>query len=102
MKALLVGSDPGTAEKLTIAIRLRWPDTEMLMAGGSDDALLVVEEQNPELVLFQSDGDHPQAHFIRQLREFSDVALIVVEHQSGAGELDEVRVLELGADDYIR
>ena len=39
---------------------------------------------------------------MQELRGFSDVPLIVLETDGSGGDLEEVKALEAGADDYIR
>ena len=103
MKTLFVGNDPDIEERVAIATRLRWPDTELVTTSGPADGLDVLERQLPDIVLLQSDADRQSGtSFVQEVRAFSDVPLIVLEHQPGGGDLDEVRALELGADDYIR
>lgn len=103
MKTLFVGNDPDIEERVAIAARLRWPDTEIITTDGPADGLELLERELPDIVLLQSDADrHSGASFIQDVRAFSDVPLIVLEHEPGGGGFDEVRVLELGADDYIR
>jgi DNA-binding response OmpR family regulator len=103
MKVLFVGADPNTATKVDLAVRLRWPDSQILLAADGNDDLGVIEQQQPDLVLFQSDQFHPSVEtFIEGLRAFSDVPLVVLEPEPEGGYMEEVKALESGADDYIR
>ena len=102
MKVLLIGAEPETAEKVNLAARLRWPDAIIHVAAEPDKGLHLVEEHEPDVVMFQSDpGGWPIDRFIQELRAFSDVPLIILEPEGGGGQMDEVRALESGADDYI-
>ena len=79
MKVLFIGKEPQTAEKVNLAARLRWPDAEVLASGEDDDGLEVLEQETPDVVIFQSDPDvRPVSKFIQELRGFSDVPLIVL------------------------
>lgn len=103
MKALFVGSNPDVAEQLSVSVRLRWPSAEVLVANEGDVGLEVVEEEQPDVVMYQSASNgQPDTTFVKDLRIFSDVALIVLEPPEGSGPMDEVRALEAGADEYIR
>ena len=103
MKVLCIGTDPEAAEKVNLGARLRWPDAKVQVVLEPRSGLEAVRDQWPDVVMFQSDlGGTPVEKFIRGLRAFSDVPLIVLEPPSPAGDLDEVNALESGADDYIR
>ena len=103
MRMLLVVTGPETAEKVILAARLRWPNADVHVAGQADDRLLVAEDQEPDIVIFESEaGLKPADVFVQELRGFSNVPLIVLEADGSGGDLEEVKALEAGADDYIR
>ena len=103
MKVLFVGGEPQTAEKVGLAARLRWPDASILVATDAENGLQVVGYQSPDVVVFQPGlGSLFMERFIQGLRVFSDAPLIVLEPEEGGGNMDEVKALELGADDYVR
>jgi len=103
MKVLFVGADPDAATKVDLAVRLRWPDSQILIVADGSNDLGVIEREQPDLVLFQTDDFHPSVEtFIEGLRSFSDVPLVVLEPESEGGYMEEVKALESGADDYIR
>ena len=102
MRVLLVGTEPEVAEKVNLAARLRWPDATVQVAAELDHGLQAAEEQAPDVVIYESNPEsRPADGFILGLRAFSDVPLIVLGPELPEGELDEVRALESGADDYI-
>ena len=103
MKVLLIGTDPEGAERVSLAARLRWPDAVVHVAAAADEGLHLAEEQDPDVLILQSNDDlGPAEKFISELRSFSDVPLIVLEPEAAGGDYEEVRALESGADDYIR
>jgi DNA-binding response OmpR family regulator len=72
----------------------------ILLAGDGVEALQMVRNQQPDLVLLdvlmpRMDGWET----CRCIREISDVPIIMLSCRSA--ELDKVRGLELGADDYV-
>ena len=103
MILLFVGADARQTEKVTLAVRLRWPDAKVLVAGDEQDSQRLVELERPDIVVFQphSAGQSTDS-YIADLRSFSDVPLVVLEREGGGGEMSEAMALEAGADDYIR
>jgi two-component system KDP operon response regulator KdpE len=72
----------------------------VLRAADGVEGLRIVQERQPDLVLLdimmpRMDGWET----CRQIREFSDVPIIILTCK--VDELDKVRGLELGADDYV-
>ncbi len=101
MKTVFVGSNQDTAEKVSVAVRLRWPDADAIVVGDPDVGLEVIDHEEPEVVIFQSTTKGTDTTFIEGLRAFSDVPLVVIEPPGGGGVMNEVKVLEAGADAYI-
>lgn len=101
MKALFIGADPATAEMVGLVLRLRWPDGGPVIATTAKDGLRLVEQAIPDLVfLHPTFSDLSLARAVQELRQVSNVPLLVLSHQGGDMEL--VTALESGADDYVR
>ena len=84
-----------------LALRLRWPDTQVMVAENGVAGLEVVEREAPDLVVLASDLQEPDLfHTIQAVRAFSRVPLVVVSGRSDEVEL--IKAIELGADDYLR
>jgi len=100
-KAVFIGADPQVAEIVRLGICLRWPDVTPLIATTGKGGLELVKEESPDLVLLRPDfPDKSLTEAIRELRAFTDVPLIVLNHQTN--ELEPVTALEAGADEYIQ
>ena len=100
-KAVFIGADPQVAEIVRLGICLRWPDVIPLNATTAIGGLELVKEESPDLVLLKPDfPDKSLSEIIRELRAFSDVPLVVLNHQTN--ELEPVTALEAGADEYIQ
>ena len=101
MKVLFFSQDSANVEQLVLALRLRWPDLQPLIASSGDVGLQVIEQEEPELVLLCDDlPDLGLWAAIKEIRRFSDIPIIVaIESQN---EMEVVKALELGADDFIR
>jgi two-component system KDP operon response regulator KdpE len=100
-KAVFIGADPQVAEIVRLGICLRWPDVTPIIATTGTGGLELVKEESPDLVLLRPDfPDKSLSEIIRELRAFSDVPLVVLNHQ--INELEPVTALEAGADEYIQ
>jgi DNA-binding response OmpR family regulator len=100
VKILVVDDAPEVIEAVTVSFNLQWRETDVLGAEGGDSALDAIEREHPDLVLLDiampgMDGYET----LRQIREFSDVPVIMLTARDSV--LDKVKGLELGADDYV-
>ena len=101
MKVLFFSQDGIRVEQLVLALRLRWPDLRPLIASQGAVGIEVIEKEEPELVLVCDDlTDLGMWSIIKEIRRFSDIPIIVATESDG--EMEVVKALELGADDYIR
>ncbi len=100
MKILVVDDAPEVLEAVTVSFNLQWRETEVLGASDGESALRMVERDHPDLVLLDISMPGMDGYeTLRQLREFSDVPVIMLTARDGI--LDKVKGLELGADDYV-
>ena len=100
MKILLVEDAPQVVESLTLAFQVQWNDVEVIPTAQGSLAASLVETEAPDLVLLDiglPDIDGFQA--LREIREFSDVPVIMLTARDDT--IDKVKGLELGADDYM-
>jgi two-component system KDP operon response regulator KdpE len=100
MNILIVEDDPSLLEALSISFSLQWEDARVLTALDGEAGLRLFYDEIPDVVLLDV-GLPGKSGFdlLREIRRVSDVPVIML---SGHGEeMDEVRGLELGADDYI-
>ena len=100
MKALLISRSRSDAEPFTLALRLRWQDLATLFAHESDVVTELIEREKPDLVVLC--GEIPNLSLeeaIVGVRRLSDVPIIVM--REGNSEMEVIRAIELGADDFI-
>jgi DNA-binding response OmpR family regulator len=100
MKVLVVDDEPEIVEVVNLCFGLRWPEAHVVSADNGDDALRTIEEQTPDLVLL--DIVLPGMNgfdLCKEIRGFSDVPVVMLSARDA--EVDKVRGLEMGADDYI-
>lgn len=100
MRLLLVDDDADIRTSVRVAFELQWPDVELLEAGSGGDALRMVEEAHPDLVLLDVGlPDVDGFSVVRDIRAFSAVPVVMLTARDEA--IDTVRGLEAGADDYV-
>ncbi len=103
MKVLFFCLEGSKVEQMTLALRLRWPDLRPLVASQGKVGLEVLEEEEPDLVMLCQDlDDMGIGAAIKEIRRFSDVPIVVAVESIEHSEIEIVKALEAGADDYIR
>lgn len=104
MKVLFFSRDgTGTkVEQIVLALRLRWPDLNSLVASQGGLGLQIIEQDEPDFVILCEDLPNLGIwDAIREIRRFSDIPIMVATENEGDSEMHVVKALELGADDYI-
>ena len=100
MKVLVVDDDPRLREALEFGISLQWEDAQVVTAADGEEGLQRFVEHEPDVVML--DVTMPGMNgleVLRLIRRVSDVPVIML---SAKGEdIDQVRALEIGADDYV-
>jgi two-component system KDP operon response regulator KdpE len=100
MKILVVDDDPRLREALEVGLQLQWQDAQVLVANDGEAGLELFFQEEPDVVLL--DVSMPRMNgfdVLREIRRVSDVPVIML---TARGEdVDQVRGLELGADDYV-
>jgi two-component system KDP operon response regulator KdpE len=100
MRLLLVDDDPEIRTSVRVGFELQWRDVEFLEAATGAEALRLVEERRPDLVLLDIGlPDLDGLAVLREIRAFSQVPVIMLTARDEP--IDTVRGLEEGADDYV-
>ncbi len=100
MRVLIVDDEPDIVEVVGLTFALRWPDAEVLHAPTGAEGVEIARRDAPTLIILDiglPDGDG--FGVCERIRRFSDVPIIMLTARHD--EVDKVRGLELGADDYI-
>ncbi|MCI0440932.1 MAG: response regulator transcription factor [Chloroflexi bacterium] len=100
MKILVIDDEPDICEVITISFNLRWPDARVIATGTASKALEACRKESPEIIIL--DIGLPDADgfdLCKQLRETSESPILILTARNS--EIDKVKGLELGADDYI-
>ncbi len=87
-------------ESVSIALELRWSGATLLSTPSGEKGIEMVRTEVPDVVMLDIGlPDMDGFDVLREIRKFSNVPVIVLTVRSD--EIDTVRGLELGADDYI-
>ncbi|HVG00694.1 MAG TPA: response regulator transcription factor [Chloroflexia bacterium] len=100
MKILLVDDDPDVVEAITLSFNVHWPEATVVGAGEGRTGVALFRQENPDVVLLDiALPDTDGFRVLRQIREQSDVPVLMISARGE--EVDKVKGLELGADDYV-
>ncbi|MBM3956667.1 MAG: response regulator transcription factor [Gemmatimonadetes bacterium] len=100
MKVLVVDDDPDVVEAVNICFALRWPDAEVLEAPDGATALDRVDKDEPDIVILDLGlPDIDGLEVLEEIRKSSQVPVLILTARGS--EVNKVKGLEQGADDYI-
>lgn len=100
MKILVVDDDQQILDALTVGFQLQWQDATVIPASDGETGLQAFFEHDPDVVVL--DVAMPGKNgfeVLQEIRRVSDVPVIMLTARGE--EIDQVRGLELGADDYV-
>src|SRR5438093_9376997 len=100
MKVLVIDDEPDVMEVVNLCFSLRWPEADVTSAKDAEEGLKYLEKDPPDIILLDivlpgMDG----FQLCQEVRRISDVPIVMLSARDG--EVDKVRGLEMGADDYI-
>ena len=100
MKILLIEDSPEIVKGVTLTFKLRWEDATVTAFDEGAKGIRAVESESPDIVILDINlPDMSGFEVLERIRSFSDVPIIVLTVRNS--EVDELRGLEMGADDYI-
>jgi two-component system KDP operon response regulator KdpE len=100
MKILIVDDERSIVEAIAIGLELQWQDVQVISAFDGEQGWHMFTEESPDLTLL--DVNLPRLSgwdMLKRVREVSDAPVIMLTARGE--ELDKVKGLELGADDYL-
>ncbi len=100
MKILIVDDDHDLLEALGLGLQLQWQGVDVVTATDGEGALDAFFEHLPDVVLL--DVGLPRLDgfaVLKRIRQVSDTPVLMLTARGE--ELDKVRGLEIGADDYV-
>jgi DNA-binding response OmpR family regulator len=100
MKIVLIEDSPEIVKGVTLTFKLRWQDATVIAFDEGAKGIQAVESESPDIVILDINlPDMSGFEVLERIRSFSDVPIIVLTIRDD--EVDELRGLEMGADDYI-
>ncbi len=100
MKLLLVEDSKEIQEAITLIFELHWPGSDLIIVDNGSEGITEVEAKSPDIVILDLGlPDIDGFKVLKEIRVFSDVPIIILTVRGE--EIDKIRGLELGADDYI-
>ena len=100
MKILLIEDSKEIQEAISLIFELHWPDAEVTVTGEGSVGITMTETESPDILILDLGlPDIDGFKVLKEVRDFSDVPIIILTVRGD--EIDKVRGLELGADDYI-
>ena len=100
MKLLVIDDDPAICDALRVAFTFQRRDCRVVSAEDGKSGLQAFFERQPDVVVL--DINMPRMNgleVLTRIRESSNTPVIMLSGRDG--ELDVVRALEMGADDYV-
>jgi two-component system KDP operon response regulator KdpE len=100
MRVLVIEDNSEIAENISLCISLAWSEASVILADDGDKGIELIETESPDVVILNLELRGADSfRVLEEIRVFSDVAIIVLD--SKATEMDKVKGLEMGADDYV-
>ncbi len=100
MKVLVIEDSPDIVDAVSMCFELRWPDSEVTYTDKGHRGITMVKDNLPDIVILDLGlPDLDGFEVLKEIRSFSNVPVAILTVRDA--EVDKVRGLELGADDYI-
>jgi len=100
LKVLVIEDNPEIVQSVNLCFELRWPGVELLSAAEGRKGLQLADEASPDVIILDLGlPDMDGLEVLREIRSYSNVPLIILTVRDE--ELDKVKGLEMGADDYV-
>jgi len=100
MKVLIIEDDENVSQALSLCLQLRWPEVAISNATEGAEGVQMSESESFDIILLDINlPDIDGFEVLKRIRPLSNVPIIMVTVRGK--EEDQVRGLEMGADDYI-
>ena len=100
VKILVVDDDAELVEAVAVAARFHWRDVEVLAAYGGEQGLDLFYQGEPDVVVLDlAMPGRGGLEVLQEIRRTSDAPVLILSARGA--EADQVRALEMGADEYV-
>ena len=100
MQILVIEDKEEVAESLSLCLKLAWAQANIIVTADGDKGIDIVETESPGMVILDLElSDTDSFKVVKEIRSFSDVPIIVLTAKEA--EMDKVKGLQMGADEYI-
>jgi DNA-binding response OmpR family regulator len=100
MKVLLIEDDPTIIESVKITLQLRWPEANLISTFLGEKGIQLARQEHLDLIILDLGlPDIDGFEVLQQIRTFSNVPVVI--NTVMGDEMNVIKGLELGADDYI-
>ena len=100
MKALLIEDDPKIQEIISVYLKARWPELEVISTFEGEKGIELSKSRKPDIIILDLNlPDMDGLEVLREIRSYSLVPIIILTVRGE--EEDIVEGLEQGADDYM-
>ena len=100
MKVLIIEDDKSIVDIVSLSLKIRWPDTNLISTHLGEEGIQLTKNEAPDVVILDLGlPDINGFEVLKTVREYSSVPIIIL---SVLGEEETVvKGLEIGADEYI-
>jgi len=100
VKVLVIEDNQQVVKDISFCLEVRYPEVIVVSVAEGPKGIEMVETESPDLVMVDSSlPDIDTLDLVRNIREFSDVPLIILSEAQT--DIDRARSLEAGADEYV-
>ena len=100
MKVLVIEDNEQIVRDISFCLQVRYPEIFVVSVAEGPKGIEMVETESPDLVMVDSSlPDIDTLDLVSKIREFSDVALIILYEEES--DIERARGLEAGADEYV-
>src|SRR4030043_625434 len=100
MRVLIIEDDPEIVKAISLSLKIRWPETQILSTHLGHKGIEMAKVEVPDIIILDLGlPDMSGFDVLEKVRAFTSIPIIILTVK--ADEVNIVRGLECGADDYI-
>ena len=100
MKILIIEDAPEIVDTISLCFELRWPGAVIVSTPEGKEGIALSETLSPDIIILDLGlPDMDGFDVLKEIRAYSNVPIIIVTVRGE--EIDKVKGLEMGSDDYV-